>query len=113
MAGDGVQEVEKEEARVCPRCGSVYRTIEVKRIGDKLYLYAYHGKKGKVPQLCSLGPVESPSKVISDIRIKLAALQVVLRDASIDERVAVASELGKLASEIYQLALNLAKPQRF
>ena len=111
MREHGVQEVEKEEARVCPRCGSVYRSIEVKRIGDKLYLYAYHGKKGKIPQLCSLGPLESPDKVISDIRIKLAALQVTLRDASIDDRVTIASELGKLAGEIYQLALNLAKPQ--
>jgi uncharacterized C2H2 Zn-finger protein len=110
MTGGEVQEVEKEEARVCPRCGSVYRTIEVKRIGDKLYLYAYHGKKGRIPRLCSLGPVESPDKVLADIRIKLAALQVVLRDAPVDDRVAVASELGKLAGEIYQLALTLAKP---
>ena len=111
MTGDGIQEVEKEEARVCPRCGSVYRSIEVKRIGDRYYIYAYHGKKGKVPQLCSLGPLEAPDKVISDIRIKLAALQVVAKDAPLDDRLAVASELSKLAGEIYQLALNLAKPQ--
>jgi len=107
----GVQEVEKEEARVCPRCGNPYRSIEVKRIGNKLYLYTYHGKKGKVPQLCSLGPLEPPDRMLADIRIKLAALQVALRDAGIDDRVAVASELSKLASEIYQLALDFAKPK--
>jgi hypothetical protein len=105
-----VQEVEKEEARVCPRCGSVYRTIEIKKIGDRYYIYAYHGKKGKVPQLCSLGPLEAPDKVVSDIRIKLAAIQVILRDASVDDRVTIASELSKLAGEIYRLALDLAKP---
>jgi hypothetical protein len=96
---------------VCPRCGAPYRTVEIKRVGDRYYIYAYHGTKGKVPQLCSLGPVELPGKVISDIRIKLTALQVTLRDAPVDERVAVAGELAQLASEIYQLALNLAKPQ--
>jgi hypothetical protein len=110
MTGGEVQEVEKEEARVCPRCSSVYRTIEVKKIGDRYYIYAYHGKKGKVPQLCSLGPLEPPDKVLSDIRIKLAALQVVVKDAPVDDRVAIASELSKLAGEIYRLALDLAKP---
>jgi len=111
MTGDGIGQETPEETRVCPRCGSVYRSIEVKRIGDRYYIYAYHGKKGKVPQLCSLGPLESPDKVISDIRIKLAALQVTLGDAPVDDRLAVASELSKLAGEIYQLAFNLAKPK--
>jgi hypothetical protein len=111
MTEHGIGQETPEEARVCPRCGSVYRSIEVKRIGDKLYLYAYHGKKGKVPQLCSLGSLEAPGKVISDIRIKLAALQVVAKDAPVDDRVTIASELSKLAGEIYQLALSLAKPQ--
>jgi hypothetical protein len=111
MVEHGIGRETPEETRVCPRCGNPYRTVEVKRIGDKLYLYAYHGKRGKVPQLCSLGPLESPDKALSDIRIKLAALQVVAKNAPVDDRLAVASELSKLAGEIYQLALDLAKPQ--
>jgi hypothetical protein len=110
MTERGIGRETLEEARACPRCGNPYRTIEVKKIGDRYYIYAYHGKKGRIPQLCSLGPLEPPDKAISDIRIKLAAIQVVAKDAPVDDRVAIASQLTQLAGEIYRLALDLAKP---
>ena len=44
---------------LCPRCGAPYRSIEYKTVSGRTYAYAYHGKSGRRPLLCYLGPVDS------------------------------------------------------
>jgi len=44
---------------LCPRCGAPYRSIEYKTVSGRTYAYAYHGKVGRRPVLCYLGPVDS------------------------------------------------------
>ena len=41
----------------CPRCGAPAKGFHVNRAGDRVYIYAYHGRNqdGKV-QRCYLGP---------------------------------------------------------
>ena len=47
----------------CPKCGLPIKAITSKRVGDRVYLYAYHGyvdvdpiTKRKKPKVCYLGP---------------------------------------------------------
>jgi predicted RNA-binding Zn-ribbon protein involved in translation (DUF1610 family) len=96
-------------ARVCPRCGKPYR-VEVRRVRGAWHFYANHGRRGRVPLLCYLGPVQPPRETLTDVRALLEALRLAAGGAPPGERLALAGELSKLAEEIYKLALDLAKP---
>ena len=108
---------------ICPRCGAPYRHLEYKTIYGKTYVYAYHGKQGRRPQLCYLGPADSYAVVESIIPLGLKnaedvdLVQVAFNAASLyqirarrkppEERKEAAERLKQLASDILQLARDL------
>ena len=96
-------------ARACPRCGKPYR-VEVRRVRGTWHFYANHGRRGRVPLLCYLGPVQPPRATLTDVRALLEALRLAAEGAPPGEKLALAGELSKLAEEIHKLASDLAKP---
>ena len=50
---------EEKTLPLCPRCGAPYRSLECKVVNGRKYLYAYHGKSGRRPLLCYLGPADA------------------------------------------------------
>jgi hypothetical protein len=96
-------------ARVCPRCGKPYR-LEVRRVRGAWHFYANHGRRGRIPLLCYLGPVQPPRETLADVRALLEALRLAAEGAPPGEKVALAGELSKLAEEVRKLASDLAKP---
>ena len=116
---------EERALPICPRCGAPYRHLEYKTIYGKTYVYAYHGKQGRRPQLCYLGPAGSYSVVehIFGLGLKNAEdidlVQVAFNAASLyqirarrkdpSERREAAERLRRLAEDILQLAKDLEK----
>jgi hypothetical protein len=116
---------EEKTLPVCPRCGAPYRHLEYKTIYGKVYVYAYHGKQGRRPVLCYLGPADSYSVVehifglglknIEDVDLVQVAFnaaslyQIRARRKSERERREAAEKLKRLAQDILQLAENLEK----
>ena len=110
---------------ICPRCGAPYRHLEYKTIYGKTYVYAYHGKAGRRPILCYLGPADSYSVVehifglglrnLEDVDLTAVAynaaslFQIRARRKSESERREAAEKLKRLAQDILQLAEDLEK----
>jgi hypothetical protein len=114
---------EEKVLPICPRCGAPYRHLEYKTIYGKVYVYAYHGKVGRKPQLCYLGPADSYSVVehvfglglrnLEDVDLTAVAYnaaslyQIRARRKSLEERKEAAERLKRLAEDILQLARDL------
>lgn len=116
---------EEKVLPICPRCGAPYRHLEYKTIYGKTYVYAYHGKVGRKPQLCYLGPADSYTVVenifglglknaedvdLAAVAFNAASLyQIRSRRKSESERKEAAERLRQLAEDILQLARDLEK----
>jgi hypothetical protein len=116
---------EEKSLPICPRCGAPYRHLETKEVHGRVYVYAYHGKAGRKPQLCYLGPADSYTVVESVFGLGLRNLedvdlvqvaynaaslfQVRARRKSGSERKEAAERLRRLAEDILQLARDLEK----
>jgi hypothetical protein len=116
---------EERALPICPRCGAPYRHLEYKTIYGKVYVYAYHGKAGRRPILCYLGPADSYSVVehifglglknIEDVDLTAVAFnaaslyQVRMRRKGESERREAAERLKRLAQDILRLAEDLEK----
>jgi hypothetical protein len=114
---------EEKSLPICPRCGAPYRHLEYKTIYGKTYVYAYHGKQGRRPVLCYLGPADSYTVVeqifglglrnaedvdLVQVAFNAASLyQVRMRRKPAEERREAAGRLRKLAEDILQLARDL------
>jgi len=110
---------------VCPRCGAPYRRLEAKRVHGRVYLYAYHGKQGRRPILCYLGPAGGYVAVeqlfylglsnLEDIDLVQVAYsaaslyQIRMRRKDPEERREAAERLRRLAEDILQLARELER----
>ncbi len=116
---------EEKALPICPRCGAPYRHLETKEVYGRVYLYAYHGKQGRKPILCYLGPADS-YVVVENIfalglrnaeEVDLAAVaynaaslyQVRARRKDPEERKVAAERLKRLAEDILRLAEDLEK----
>jgi hypothetical protein len=116
---------EERALPLCPRCGAPYRHLEYKTINNRTYVYAYHGKAGRRPILCYLGPADSYSVVehifglglrnLEDVDLTAVAynaaslFQIRARRKSESERREAAEKLKRLAQDILQLAEDLEK----
>jgi hypothetical protein len=114
---------EERSLPICPRCGAPYRHLEYKTIYGKVYVYAYHGKAGRKPQLCYLGPADSYTVVesvfglglrnLEDVDLAAVAYnaaslyQIRARRKSESERKETAERLKQLAQDILHLAEDL------
>jgi len=110
---------------VCPRCGGTYRHLEYKEIHGRVYVYAYHGKAGRRPQLCYLGPADGYVLVehvlslglhnaedIDLVQVAYNAVslyQIRARHRSPSERREAAEKLRRLAEDILRLARDLER----
>jgi hypothetical protein len=99
--------------------------LEYKEVYGKVYVYAYHGKQGRRPILCYLGPADSYSVVehifglglknVEDVDLVQVAynaaslFQIRARRRSESERKEAAERLRRLAEDILQLAEDLGK----
>jgi hypothetical protein len=108
---------------VCPRCGAPYRHLEYKEVNGRVYVYAYHGKQGRKPVLCYLGPADGYIAVehvlglglhnVEDIDLTAVAYnaaslyQIRSKRKSESERREAAEKLKRLAQDILQLARDL------
>ena len=115
---------EEKTLPLCPRCGAPYRTLEYKTINGKTYVYAYHGKVGKKPMLCYLGPADAYTHVeqilsldlknLSDVDLIAVAFNAATlyavrsRRLPAAERREAAERLRQLARDIEILANDLA-----
>jgi hypothetical protein len=111
--------------KICPRCGAPYRHLEYKTVNNRTYVYAYHGKAGRRPVLCYLGPADSYSVVehvfglglrnLEDVDLVVVAynaaslFQIRMRRKSLEERREAAERLKRLAEDILRLAEDLEK----
>jgi hypothetical protein len=116
---------EEKTLPICPRCGAPYRHLETKEVYGRVYLYAYHGKQGRRPVLCYLGPADSYSVVehifslglknIEDVDLTAVAYnaaslyQIRAKRKSLEERREAAQRLRQLAQDILRLAEDLEK----
>jgi hypothetical protein len=114
---------EEKSLPICPRCGAPYRHLEYKEVHGKTYVYAYHGKQGRRPILCYLGPADSYSVVehvfglglrnLEDVDLCAVAFnaaslyQVKARRKDPEERKEAAERLKRLAEDILRLARDL------
>jgi hypothetical protein len=114
---------EEKSLPLCPRCGVPYRHLEYKEINGRVYVYAYHGKAGRRPQLCYLGPADGYIAVehilglglhnAEDVNLAAVAFnaaslfQIRARRKSESERREAAEKLRRLAEDILQLARDL------
>jgi hypothetical protein len=114
---------EERSLPLCPRCGAPYRHLEYKTVYGKVYVYAYHGKQGRRPVLCYLGPADSYTVVeqifglglknaedvdLVQVAFNAASLyQVRMRRRDPEERKIAAERLRRLAEDILQLARDL------
>jgi len=114
---------EERSLPICPRCGAPYRHLEYKEVYGKVYVYAYHGKQGRRPVLCYLGPADSYTVVenifalglknVEDVDLTAVAYnaaslyQVRARRKDPEERREAAERLKRLAEDILQLARDL------
>jgi hypothetical protein len=110
---------------VCPRCGAPYRHLEYKEINGRVYVYAYHGKQGRRPQLCYLGPADGYIAVehilglglhnaedvdLVQVAFNAASLyQIRMRKKDPEERREAVEKLRRLAEDILQLARDLER----
>ena len=117
--------VEERVLPVCPRCGAPYRHLEYKTIHGRTYVYAYHGKQGRRPQLCYLGPADGYILVehilglglhnaedidLASVAYNAASLyQIRARRKDPSERREAAERLRKLAEDILRLARDLER----
>jgi hypothetical protein len=116
---------EERSLPVCPRCGAPYRHLEYKTINNRTYVYAYHGKQGRRPQLCYLGPADGYVLVehvlglglhnaedidLASVAYNAASLyQIRARRKDPEERRKAAEKLRRLAEDILQLAEDLER----
>ena len=116
---------EEKTMPICPRCGAPYRHLEYKTIYGKTYVYAYHGKRGRRPILCYLGPAVSYTAVeqifglglknaedvdLAAVAYNAASLfQIRARRKDPEERRKAAEKLRKLAEDILRLARDLER----
>jgi len=114
---------EEKSLPICPRCGAPYRHLEYKTVQGRTYVYAYHGKQGRRPILCYLGPADSYVVVenifalglrnIEDVDLTAVAynaaslFQIRARRKDPEERREAAERLKRLAEDILQLARDL------
>jgi hypothetical protein len=114
---------EEKSLPICPRCGAPYRHLEYKEVYGKVYVYAYHGKQGRRPILCYLGPADSYTVVedifglglknaedvdLTAVAFNAASLyQVRARRKDPEERKEAAERLRQLAQDILRLADDL------
>jgi hypothetical protein len=114
---------EEKTLPVCPRCGAPYRHLEYKTVQGRTYVYAYHGKQGRRPVLCYLGPADSYVVVenifalglrnaedvdLTAVAYNAASLfQIRARRKDPEERRETAQRLKQLAEDILQLARDL------
>ena len=112
-----------KELPKCPRCGAPYRSLFTKEVNGKKYVFAYHGKEGRRPVVCYLGPAEGYSVVEHLLALGLTNLEdvnlieVAYNAASLyaakanrlpaRERAEAARELLRLAEDIMALAEGL------
>jgi len=110
---------------LCPRCGAPYLGVHRKTVHGREYLYAYHGKQGKKPLLCYLGPSDSYIHVESVLPLALSNLEhvdlaavaynaaalyaVKARKLAPEQRGEAARRLRDLAHDILQLAEELER----
>jgi hypothetical protein len=116
---------EEKTLPVCPRCGAPYRHLEYKTVQGRTYVYAYHGKQGRRPVLCYLGPADSYVVVENIFALGLRnaedvdLVQVAYNAASLyqvrarrrdpEERKEAAERLKRLAEDILRLAEDLER----
>jgi hypothetical protein len=116
---------EEKTLPVCPRCGAPYRHLEYKTVQGRTYVYAYHGKQGRRPVLCYLGPADSYVVVENIFALGLRnaedvdLVQVAYNAASLyqvrarrkdpRERREAAERLKRLAEDILRLAEDLER----
>jgi hypothetical protein len=114
---------EEKSLPLCPRCGAPYRHLEYKEITGRTYVYAYHGKQGRRPQLCYLGPADGYILVehilglglhnaedidLTAVAYNAASLyQIRMRRKGESERREAAEKLRRLAEDIQRLAEDL------
>jgi hypothetical protein len=114
---------EEKSLPICPRCGAPYRHLEYKTVHSRTYIYAYHGKQGRRPVLCYLGPADSYVVVenifalglrnaedvdLVQVAFNAASLfQVRMRREDPEERRKAAERLRQLAQDILRLAEDL------
>jgi hypothetical protein len=114
---------EEKSLPICPRCGAPYRHLEYKEVYGKVYVYAYHGKQGRRPVLCYLGPADSYAVVEGIIPLGLrnaedvdlvqvafnavSLFQIRARRKPPEERKEAAERLRQLAQDILRLAEDL------
>ena len=115
---------EEKTLPLCPRCGAPYRSLEYKVVNGRKYLYAYHGKAGRKPLLCYLGPADVyvhaeqilslDLKNLEDVDLIAIAFNAATlyairaRRHSPTERREAAERLKQLARDIETLADDLA-----
>jgi len=110
---------------LCPRCNAPYLGIHKKEVNGRTYLYAYHGKQGKKPVYCYLGPADSYVHVESVLPLDLKSLEDVnllavafnavslyavrVRRSGSEEKKEAALKLKHLAEDILKIAEDLAR----
>jgi hypothetical protein len=113
-------------SRVCPKCGEPFRTVEVRAVGGRLYVYAYHGKVGGRAKLCYLGPLWERPTALNSLFASLGWLKdgelLWLADRALSlyfarfsrrplgERAGAVVELRRLAARALRLAERLSEP---
>ena len=119
------EQAQEQVLPLCPRCGASVKGIHRKEVGGRVYLYAYHGKQGKKPVLCYLGPEDYYIHAEYVLTLGLTNLEHVdllavaysaaalyltrARKLTEEERKEAAKKLRDLASDISQLAEELAQ----
>jgi len=71
----------------CPECGLIIKSIAYKKVGENVYVYAYHGyvdvdpvTKRKKPRVCFLGPRDHYKYVTKKHRFALEGLVALDRE---------------------------------
>jgi len=112
---------EEKVLPLCPRCGAPYRSLEYKTVAGRTYVYAYHGKSGRKPILCYLGPADAyvhaehilplDLRNLEDVDLIAVAYNAAALYASLMRRRGEATEaaerLTRLAEDIALLAGDL------
>jgi len=119
------EQAQEQVLPLCPRCGAPYRALHRKEVSGRTYLYAYHGKRGKKPVLCYLGPEDYYVHAEYVLALGLTNLEHVdllavaysattlytakAHKLTEEERREAAQRLKNLAEDILQLAEELER----